>query len=314
MPEPLSRDEPSSTAPRRIRITAEIVVRVTDETALRQAGAELVDEGEHASDADRERERALVQTDNASAVALLADPDAVADSIPGVEVVEATWGADAISEAAKAGSFSEAPDFAALFPVGDVAGDREQHEGWQLTPRTAAVLYHALSVLADDAYDDVGQHGDDPVTDDGEWNLFDRLPPVSWRQDGHWRRQAARAFDDLSDDLAHGQWPEPHCSAEELALHLAIADAPEVLRMTELIEPQLRGLPEHTDDYDWDMCSEVLFQDHDILMLGDAALDGFEDPGSALNFEFGIGDLRPTNWFRPFDNAEQRDPRRGYRR
>jgi hypothetical protein len=304
VPAPLPHEEPSSTAPRRIRVTAEIVVRVTDETALREAAAERVDEGEHASEADRERERALVQTDNASAVALLADPAAVADSIPGVEVVELTWSA----------GFSETPDFAALFPAGDVAGAREQDEGWQLTPRTAGVLYHALSVLADDAYDDVEQHGDDPVTDDGEWNLFDRLPRVSWRQDTHWRRQAARAFDDLSADLAHGLRPEPHCNAEELALHLAIADAPEVLKMTELIEPELRGLPEHMDDYDWEMCSEVLFQDHDILMLDDAAMDGLEDPDSAVNREFGIGDLRPSNWFRPFDNAEQRDPRRGFRR
>ncbi len=129
MPEPLPHDEPSSTAPRRIRITAEIVVQVADETALRQAAAECVDEGEHASEADQERERALVQTDNASAVALLADPDAVADSIPGVEVLEATCGAVAVSGAVEDGGFGKTPDFAALFPVGDLAGGREQEGG-----------------------------------------------------------------------------------------------------------------------------------------------------------------------------------------
>ncbi len=206
------------------------------------------------------------------------------------------------------------PDFAALFPVGDAVGSGELDGGWQPSPRTAAVLYHTVSLLADDAYDDVEQHGGDPVAADGGWNLFDRLPRICWRQDLLWRRQAARAFDDLTGDLCEGRWPLPRCNAEELALHLAIADAPELLAMPEVAGPALSNLPEHGDDYDWDMCSQVLFQDHDILMVADAAMDGIEDPASAANRQCGIGDLRPSNWFRPFGNVEPRDPHRGFRR
>lgn len=314
MPEPVSCEEPASRAPRRIRITAEIVVQVVDETALRRAAAERVDEGAHTSEEDQERERALVQADNASAVALLADPDAAADSIPGVQLVEASWGADFLADDGEEEDDAEIPDFGALFPIDDVGDGDENDAGWQLTPRTAAVLYHALSLLAGDAYEDIEQHGDEPVTDDVEWELFDRLPRISRREDIQWRREAARAFDDLTDDLTRGRWPLPRCNAEELALHLAIADAPAVLDMTDAAETDLTGLPYGPDDYDWDMCSEVLFQDHDILMLDDPAADGIEDPDSAINRNFGIGDLRPSKWFTPFRNVEPRDPHRGFRR
>ncbi len=315
MPEPAPPDEATSPPPSRIRITAEVIVQVVDETALRQAAVKLVGEQDHASEDDRELERALVQSDNAEAVALLADLAAAAHTIPGVEVVETTWGTDIIDESgADDTDDSEIPDFAALFPLRPAGDESEQETGWQLTARTAAVLYVALSMLADDAYQDIEEFGDQPVTEDGEWGLFDRLPRISWHQDTQWRRQAARAFDDLTDDITQGRWPVPRCNAEELALHLAIAEAPPVIDMTDIAETALPALPAHPDDLDWDMCSEVMFQDHDILMLDDPAADGIEDPDSAVNREFGIGDLRSGNWFRPFNNVEPRDPHRGFRR
>ncbi|HUK73286.1 MAG TPA: hypothetical protein VLW50_31810 [Streptosporangiaceae bacterium] len=313
MPESVPPDGNPSAKSRRVRITAELVVEVVDGEALRQAAAERVNGAEFSSAAEREQERDLVRADDVSAVALLADPGLLADGIPGVELVEATSGAEVVVSAGETRDLSGTVDFAALFAVAAATGDDEQDQAWQLTPHTAAVLYLALSLLADDAYEDVERHGSDPVTDTGEWDLFDRLPRISWRQDEPWRRQVARAFDDLAGDLAHGRWPAPRCNAEELALHLAIADAPEVLEMAEVAGPELTGLPEHPDDYGWDMCSEVLFQDHDILMLADVAMDGFEDPSTAINREFGIGDLRPGNWLRTFNNMAQRDPGRGFR-
>lgn len=245
-------------------------------------------------------------------MALLADLAAAANAISGVEVLETTWGAESTDEADEDNGMT--PDFAALFPVHLPEDGSKEESSWQLTPRTAAPLYLALSMLADDARQDIDEFGDQPVTDDGQWSLFDRLPRISWREDIHWRRQMARAFDDLTSDIEQGRWPIPRCTAEELALHLAIAEAPTVIEMTDFAQTDLAGLPEHSDDHDWDMCSEVLFQDHDILMLEDPAVDGFEDPGSAVNREFGIGDLRPGNWFRPLDNVESRDPRRDDRR
>ena len=59
------------------------------------------------------------------------------------------------------------------------------------------------------------------------------------------------------------------------------------------------------------MCSEVLFQDHDVLMLYDASLDGIEDPGNDANEYLRMGDLRPSSWFEYFSNVQPRDPSRG---
>ncbi len=303
MPEPVPDKDASAQQRPRIRITAEIVVEVADETGLQRAAVDLAAEQEPARDDGNERERA--EPDNAHAVALLAGLDAAAAGIPGVEVLEATWTTETVNDLGGPGVDDYAGlDFAELFPIHDRVEEDEQDSEWQLTPRTAAVLYQSLALLADDAYDDIEQNGGEPVTDDGEWSLFDRLPRISWRQEVHWRRQIARAFDDLTSDIAQGRWPLPRCNAEELALHLAIADAPSVLDMTDLAETVLARLPQHPDDEDWDMCSEVLFQDHDILMLNDPGVDGFEDPASPVNREFGIGDLRPGNWFTPFDNVD----------
>ncbi|MEV0566845.1 hypothetical protein [Dactylosporangium sp. NPDC050588] len=112
------------------------------------------------------------------------------------------------------------------------------------------------------------QHGDEPSGDNDAWILFGRYPRITWRQDAVWRRQASRAFDDLTEDLAAGRWPRPRCPGEELALHLVLLDAPAAVEdgWAGLDETGTRLL-EHPDDYDWDAASEVLFQDHDILDL-----------------------------------------------
>jgi hypothetical protein len=224
------------------------------------------------------------------------------------------------------GADSLEPDFATLFPVRscershvdwdketecDVCGD------WQLTPRTADMLYTALENLSDEAYDDVEEHGSDPVTrrNNGDWNLFDRFPRITWQTDADWRRQVARACEDLSQDLAAGRWPIPRTNAEEMALHLAIEDAPDYLEEAEDSEDKRHdALPKYPDDYSWDQCSDLLFQDHDVLMLFDQGLDGFEDSDTDINKQFRVGDLRPEAWFTSFANVEPRDPNRGFRR
>lgn len=109
-------------------------------------------------------------------------------------------------------------------------------------------------------------------------------------------------------------WPIPRTTAEELALHLAIRNAPgweEILRE----QDEHAALPKHADDYDWDMCSELFFEDHDVLMLYDNGLDGIETDGDA-NRDLGLGHtLHPTNWFKPFNSGQPiRDETRGFRR
>ena len=217
-------------------------------------------------------------------------------------------------------------DFAALFPVRscdfDHANEDEEEDceicgGWQLTPRTADMLHTALENLSDEAHDDADEKGDEPVSgkNANDWSFFDRLPRITWKMDAEWRRQVGRACEDLTRDLAAGEWPRPRCTAEEMALHLAIKDAPGYLEMwQEDMDERHEALPKHRDDYNWGMCSELLFEDHDVLMLYDASLDGFEDPGGDLNQENGVGDLRPAAWFKFFAHLEPRDPDRGFRR
>jgi hypothetical protein len=209
------------------------------------------------------------------------------------------------------------PDFAAIFDPSKCAACAEDgDEHWHLTPRTADVLHTALSLLSDEAYDDVASHDEAPVDHGGnDWTVFDRLPKITWRQPASWRREFARAANDLADDLEAGKWPRPTNSMEEMALHLAIEDAPACLEMAEDdSDDEHHALPEHADDYDWPFCSEVLFQDHDILVLFDANLSDIADPGSLVNVVQGVGDLRPANWTEPFGNVEARSPERGFRR
>ncbi|MGH3183333.1 MAG: hypothetical protein ACRDOE_15730, partial [Streptosporangiaceae bacterium] len=62
--------------------------------------------------------------------------------------------------------FGPRPDFAALFPAEDCDCEQENCHlcmGWQLTPRTADLLHRALEALADQAFDDIGEHGSEPV-------------------------------------------------------------------------------------------------------------------------------------------------------
>ena len=216
--------------------------------------------------------------------------------------------------------FGPNPDFAALFPAEDCDCEQENCHictGWQLTPRTADLLYTALEALADQAFDDIEEHGSEPVEkeDRGDWSVFNRLPRITWNQDAEWRRQIARACDDLTDDLVRGEWPTPRNNAEEIVLHLAIHDGPDWEEEKDDIEDEAHeALPRHSRDYDWDMCSEILFQDHDILMLYDESLDGIENPGNDANRHLRMGDLRPAAWFEYFANVEPRDPARGFRR
>ncbi|MBF9071544.1 hypothetical protein [Streptacidiphilus fuscans] len=223
--------------------------------------------------------------------------------------------ADAASEPAAAQE--PAADLAALFPLKDCQCGGEECEdcGWQLTPRTADLLLTALSVLSDQAYEESEELRDMPLTDlhRGNWGVFERLPELTFGADRRWRRRMARAFDDLADDLEAGHWPEPSCTAEEMALHLAIEDAPSYLDDIEDRDDHTR-LREHGDDYDWHMCSSLFFQDHDVLMLFDSRTAGIAYPDDAANQRLGVGDLRRQAWFESFGNTPVRDPARGFRR
>ncbi len=157
-----------------------------------------------------------------------------------------------------------------------------------MTPRTAAVLWSLAQILADNGYDDVEEHGSDPMRDEGSWSLFSRYPRVTWGQDAVWRRQA----------------PLPACPAEEMALHMILEDVPHAAEdgWTGLNEPALAALAGHPGDFDWDAMPDVLLQDTDVLHLFEPDLDGIEDPDEELSLDMAMGDYRPSAWFKAFAN------------
>ena len=192
------------------------------------------------------------------------------------------------------------PPFGRLFGIEDHdCGD--DCPATHITPRTADLLYTTLVVLADEAYDDVAEFGDEPVgSGDGiEWSLFAMLPRGTWRANADWRRRFARACDDLAGDLAAGCLPVPRCQAEHMAIHLAIEDAPDYLPNRDgSVDPAHEALPVNRWDYDWDGCTELLCARRRVLVVVIASGQRAAD----------------DTWFEWFEGAQPRDPDRGFRR
>jgi hypothetical protein len=302
---------------RRVKVKAEALFEITDEAALEQNVLGEIDATEfHVDDGltvdeVRATVRQEVSGDPVAAVDWLVDPGGVLPVLPSVQFIEATHEVLEVDE--HGFSRSSEPDFAALFPLCRCGAEAcGTCSGFQMTPRSAVVLWTVAQFLADSAYDDVDQHGDEPVLDEGDWSVFQQYPPVTWRQDAVWRRQAARAYDDLTADLEAGKWPLPTCPGEEMALHLILQDAMADDDWTGGIQETLARLPEHAGDFDWNY--DVLFQDTDILGLFEAELDGIEDPDAETNQGIGMGDYRPQAWFKAFANMTPRDGRRPFRR
>ncbi|MFJ3891078.1 hypothetical protein [Streptomyces rubrogriseus] len=191
--------------------------------------------------------------------------------------------------------------------------DEDGEEDEELTARTAAVLRVALEELSEQAWQDVAAWGGAPLRR-GQGRVLGSLPPITFRQDQQWRRQMARCFDDLAGDLAKTHTVRPLCTGEEMALHLGIDQAKSLTRnRPRLVAETVEGLAEDRGDFDWDWCSDVLFEDHDVLMLFDASLDGIEDSGNDINQALGLANLAAADWFEPFRPDEARDPDRGFR-
>jgi hypothetical protein len=308
-------------ARRRFMITAEVLVEVTDAATLRRKALERVAEAGFVADDDRNAEHVRaaehdnVQADVAAALDWVVDADAIVEDAAGAEVVGSTVSVD--DQGAVDPGAEGMPDFAALFPVCHCGSDDcDDCSGFQMTPRSAAILWAVAQLHADFAYDDVQQFGDTPVSEKNDgWTAFADYPRITWGQDAVWRRQAARAFDDLAADLAAGQLPLATCPGEEMAMHLMLRSAQGAAADGWGVPSEkLNLLPGHEDDFDWDLAVDVLLQDEDILHLFDEQLDGIEDPESEENQRFRIGDYRPEAWFRPFQNATPRDGRRPFRR
>ncbi|WIA10568.1 hypothetical protein OEZ85_010755 [Tetradesmus obliquus] len=102
--------------------------------------------------------------------------------------------------------------------------------------------------------------------------------------------------------LEKGPVPRPNCTAEEFALHRIISMARDFWHdgVDDAVADVIEALPCSTLDEDFDLVSEVAFQDHDVLML-------FDTPRlihpSGLAQNFGLANLHPDGWFKPFDTG-----------
>ncbi|MFJ2218194.1 hypothetical protein ACIQVO_38345 [Streptomyces sp. NPDC101062] len=195
-----------------------------------------------------------------------------------------------------------------------------------LTPQAARLLAVAADELAEQGYADLFRYGDrlferlDDDCEDWGWeeSFLGQLPPICDGQGAAWRLAMVRAVEDLAADLRAGRAPIPTTTAEELAFHLIVGHAKEILDYLEDEEfARGYGLPtaeKFTARHrQWDALSEAFLQDEDVLYHYDQELQQVvTDPEHPANKQLGIGDLRPRAWFAPFGNVRPRKAARGF--
>lgn len=196
-------------------------------------------------------------------------------------------------------------------------GEFLTRQGAQLLAMAAADLaeqgYHELIYLGDQPY----ERGKDNEYVDSD-TFFGRLPLVCDHQSGAWRLAMIRAVLDLRDDLVSGAAPLPRCNAEEVALHLILVEARELLDLLEDEEYAATLRLPARDTYTirhirFEAMREVFFQDDDVLWLYDRDLvDAVSDPDHLAMQYLHVGDLRPPSWFWTFGNLIPRNAARGF--
>jgi hypothetical protein len=131
-----------------------------------------------------------IQAALSAALHWVTDVDAIVEAGVGAEVVGSS--VSVLEGDAGTTMPAQTPDFAALFPVCSCEGDDcDGCSGFQMTPRTAGVLWAVAQVHADFAYDDVHEYGDAPVIEVHSGSVaFTDYPRITWEQDAVWRRQA----------------------------------------------------------------------------------------------------------------------------
>ena len=175
------------------------------------------------------------------------------------------------------------PDFAVIY-----GGDAP------VTPRMAAHLWSGALFISD------------TYRDDDQLDLLrQQLPPVARRlTDDAWMRRFVSSFDALASRLASGRFASEQlasCTAEEMALHLVIDLAEDFV--SDGMFPMQDHLPAHGEaDTDFESAREVLFRDHDVLMLFNASLDGIEDDSNETSEDFRFANLHPRDWFVTFSD------------
>ena len=119
------------------------------------------------------------------------------------------------------------------------------------------------------------------------------------------RMQASAHY--LADELAAGRADAviSRCTADEVNLAMALTDVEWIAEGSIVPVPTaLRGASVRGLERDADEASESLFQDHDVFMLWNPALDGIENDTETLA-RIGTTGLHPAGWFEPFNHVKE---------
>lgn len=145
-------------------------------------------------------------------------------------------------------------------------------------PKRRAQIIDAAHDVAADIRIDMQRLGAAVIDDEnsGELEVLQLLPPQTFRQEQAWRQQLLDAVLRLCDDTERWGAPVPRCTGEEMALHLILQRAQAFSAAS-----------------DWSDLFEILFQDHDVLML-------YDMPGEATEGIAGAVNLAPATWFDEF--------------
>ncbi len=131
-----------------------------------------------------------------------------------------------------------------------------------------------------------------------------QLPRVAQlHADAAFTKAFGERFGILADRIASGLTELTHlttCTADEVALHLVVDRAEEMVEDGELDQDWIAELPSRPNDCDFHGVKDYLLYDFDVLHLYDAGADGVEDPTSSIFHAEGFVNLHPSEWFKAF--------------
>ncbi|WP_338676829.1 hypothetical protein V1460_30545 [Streptomyces sp. SCSIO 30461] len=196
-----------------------------------------------------------------------------------------------------------------------------------LRPFDAGLLMAAGRMLAVCAYRDAAHYTDRPFArgeKDAAATVLNLLPPACDDQGHAFRREVARAFGDLAEDLAAGRAPLPRCQAETWALKTMLDAAPRVCaaddeELTALGVPVPPGTDGNSywqpcfDDEPWAFVIEdakYTIAEAQPSASAQETVAGAEGPGPVPEPEDGWD--APAYWFSPYAITRPRDPGRGH--
>jgi hypothetical protein len=196
-----------------------------------------------------------------------------------------------------------------------------------LRPFDAGLLMAAGRMLAVCAYRDAAHYADRPF-DRGEKDAAGtvlRLLPETCDAQGHtFRRDVARAFWDLADDLAAGRAPLPRCQAETWALKVMLDAAPRMCaaddeELTTLGVPVPSGTTESSywapyfEEEAWEFVIEdakYTIPEAQPAASAKQTADDAEEADAVAEPEGGWD--APAYWFSPYRITRPRDAGRGH--